>query len=318
MRFTLFAAGLCTIASAFVQAALMLSIGRGLAGGFFAAAYPASLIYLGDTVPASRRQREVTQLMVGTALGTAMASWGAGLLAEVFSWRAAFVVTGVAALALSVRLGRLPVPTRTRTHRNVLAPIAQALRTRAVALVLLLAFVEGAVLLGVLTLLPASVEAAGASAAVAGAVTGIYGLAVYVSARGVGWLSGRLHPSWLIASGASAALAACAMLSFSRSPAVAATVTLLLGVAWVAMHSSLQTWAMGILPGARATVVSLFACSLFVGSAVAAVVVAGLAEEERYAEIFTLAAVTVIPLGVLATLGRLRWRGPAEDVPEAE
>jgi MFS family permease len=90
---------------------------------------------------------------------------------------------------------------------------------------------------------------------------------------------------------------------------------LLLGLAWVAMHSSLQTWAIEILPGARATVVSLFACSLFVGSAVAAVLVAGLAEEERYADIFTLAAVTVVPLGVLATVGRLRWRAPAEDVP---
>ena len=44
------------------------------------------------------------------------------------------------------------------------------------------------------------------------------------------------------------------------------------------MHSSLQTWATEVLPAARATVVSLFAGSLFVGSALAAVLVADLAE----------------------------------------
>ena len=47
---------------------------------------------------------------------------------------------------------------------------------------------------------------------------------------------------------------------------------ILFGLAWTSMHSSLQTWATEVLPEARATVVSLFAGSLFVGSALAAVV----------------------------------------------
>ena len=56
---------------------------------------------------------------------------------------------------------------------------------------------------------------------------------------------------------------------------MAVVAAVLLGLAWAAMHSSLQTWATEVLPEARATVVSLFAGSLFVGSALAAVVVAG-------------------------------------------
>jgi predicted MFS family arabinose efflux permease len=178
---------------------------------------------------------------------------------------------------------------------------------------LLLAFTEGAVLLGVLTMLPPAVQAAGASAAVAGAVTGAYGLAVLASAGAVGRLSLRLHPAWLIGVGASALLAACVVLSISRSPAVTLGVAVLLGVAWTAMHSSIQTWATEVVPDARTAVIALFAGALFAGSALAAVVVAGLAEAGEYGRIFVLATVTTVPLGLLATMGRARWRRPGEE-----
>ena len=84
--------------------------------------------------------------MVGVALGTALASGGAGLVAQLWSWRVAFVVTGLAALALAVVLRRLVEPPRTRAHRTVLTPILAVARSRAALLVVGLAFVEGAVL----------------------------------------------------------------------------------------------------------------------------------------------------------------------------
>jgi MFS family permease len=312
MRLTLLLAAVSTSSAAFVGTPLALGVTRGLAGGFFGAAYPASLIYIGDTVPVERRQRDITNLMVGVAIGTALASIGAGLVAQVFTWRAAFLATGLVAFALAFSLRHLVEPSRTRTHRNVVRPILDVVRSRAAKFVLLLAFTEGAVLLGVLTLLPPAVEAAGASAALAGTVIGAYGVAVYGFARLVGHLSRRLHPSWLIGVGAMAALVACVAVSFSRAPAIAMVVAVLLGLAWVALHSSLQTWSTEVVPGARATVVSLFAGSLFIGSAVAAVLVADLAEAGRYAQVFALAAMTAVPLGLLATWGRARWHRPSE------
>lgn len=307
MRLTLLFAGLATIASAFAQTPLSLGLTRCLAGAFFGAAYPASLIYLGDTVPMERRQSQVTRLMVGVAVGTGAASVGAGVLAQLLTWRLAFVVTGVAALALLLPLGRLPEPV-TAPRRNALRPLLDVVRSRSAVLVLTLAFTEGAVLLGVLTLLPSAVEATGSTASVAGAVTAVYGVAVLLFASMVGRLSRRTHPSRLIALGAAAALAACAVLTVSREPAVAVVVAVLLGLAWAAMHSSLQTWATEVAPDARAAVVSLFAGSLFVGSAAAAVVVADLAEAGRYSEIFLLAGLLTIPLGLVASWGRARWQ----------
>jgi len=94
---------------------------------------------------------------------------------------------------------------------------------------------------------------------------------------------------------------------------VAVVVALLLGFAYASMHSSLQTWATEVMPAARATVVSLFAGSLFVGSAVGAVLVADLAEADRYQEIFLIFAATTVPLVSLAVWGRATWRRPEEE-----
>jgi MFS family permease len=310
MRIALSLSAVSTIAAAFSTTTLSLGVTRGLAGACFSAAIPASLIYVGDTVPAHRRQREITGLMVGVALGTAFASTGAGALAQFASWRVVFVLTGLAALLLVVALGRLPQPPLTRAHTNMLAPLLAVARSGPTRLVLGLAFAEGAVLLGVLTLLPTAVEASGASASIAGTVTAMYGVAVLGFARVVGVLSRRTHASRLIAAGAAAAAIACGMIAVSRSPDVALAAAVFLGLAWASMHSSLQTWATEVLPAARATVVSAFAGALFLGSAVAAVLVGGLAEAHRYAEIFGCAAALAIPLGLLATVGRVRWTRP--------
>jgi predicted MFS family arabinose efflux permease len=310
MRLTLLCAGLAAVACAFAWSLLALGIARGTAGGFFGAAYPASLIYLGDTVAPDRRQEGITRLMVGVAIGTGSASLAGGLTAQLWTWRAMFVGTGLLALVLAWALRRLPQPTETRTHRTVAAPFLQVLRSPTAVFVLGLAFLEGAVVLGVLTLLPAAVEEDGATAAVAGAVTAVYGLSVFVFAGVVGRLSRRQHPARLIALGAVSALASCLVLTVSRAPVVALGVTVLLGLAWTAMHSSLQTWATEVLPPARAALVSLFAGSLFIGSALAAVAVADLADSGRYQVIFLLAGLLTVPLGVAAVWGRARWHRP--------
>jgi predicted MFS family arabinose efflux permease len=313
LRIALFLSAVTTAVSALAESPLMLGLFRCLAGAFFGAAFPAALIYVGDTVPASQRQSQITRLMVGVALGTALASVGAGVLAHIATWRLTFLITGASALGLAITLRRLAQPTVSRTHRSVLAPIIAAARSPVTLLVLVLAFTEGAVLLGSLTLLPPAVEATGVSSSVAGAATAAYGVSVYVSAHVIGRLSRNHHPSRLIGLGGVAALAACTSMAVSQTPPVAMVSALLLGLAWAGMHSSLQTWATEVLPPARATVVSLFAGSLFVGSAVAAVLVAGLAEAERYREIFMIGAATTVPLGLLAAWGRARWRRPEEE-----
>jgi MFS family permease len=313
MRVTLLLAGLCSIASAAAGTAVLLGVTRGLAGGLFGAAYPAALIYLGDTVRADVRQRDVARLMVGVALGTALASVGAGVVAGELSWRVMFVLTGAAAVVLAARLGALPEPPREHHGGGFLRPVGKVVRSPVTLFVLLCALAEGAILLGTITLLPPALEHAGASSTVAGLVTGVYGGSVFVFSAFVGRFSQRWRSGRLIVLGALAAVVACLVLTRSQGVGAGVAAAILLGLAWTAMHSTLQTWATEVLPAARATVVSFFAGSLFVGSSLAAVVASGLTDQGRYGVLFAACAALAVPLGTAAAVVRTRHRtvGPA-------
>jgi predicted MFS family arabinose efflux permease len=314
LRISMLVAAFATAASAAAVNVTQLGITRAFAGAAFSAAIPAGLIYVGDTVPGERRQPEITNLMAGVALGTAVASVGAGALAQAASWRASFLVSAACALIVVLLLRRLPEPAAERPAESILAPIRRVVRSGSTLLVLLIAFIEGGVLLGALTLLPPAIESTGVGATVAGAITAIYGVAVLVFARLTGVLS-RHWPAWrLIAAGAVAALAGCGIAALDQRAAVAAGVAVLIGLAWAAMHSSLQTWATEVLPSARATVVSGFAGCLFAGSAVTSAVAAGPVDAGHFGAAYLALAIACVPLGLMATVARARWR-PAVPAP---
>jgi MFS family permease len=307
LRLTLAVGAVVTAASALAGTVLALAVARGLAGSFFSAAIPGTLVYVGDTVAPAGRQRDVTDLMVGVAVGTGVAAAGAGVVADRLSWRVVFVVTGLAAALLAVVLGRLAEPAVRREPTTLVGPLLAVLRERPARLVLALALSEGVVLLGLLTLLPTSIEHGGASASVAGVVTATFAVAVLVGARVTGRLSLRVPAAWLIGFGAGVALLACLAAAASSSVPVGVAVALLLGVAWSSMHSTVQTWATLVYPEQRAATVSLFAGSLFAGSALGALLLGGLAEEGRFGLAFLLVGAVAVPLGVAGSLGRARW-----------
>lgn len=316
MRLALLCGAGATAAAAFSPGAAALVGTRTLAGACFSAAIPSTLVYVGDTVPTGQRQRAVTHLMAGVALGTAVAAAAAGVVADRLGWRPVFAGTGVAAVAMALALARVPEPGTRRQHQSALAPFRAVLGSGPARLVIVLAFTEGGILLGGLTYLPAAVEAGGVSAAAAGLITAAFGAATLLAAPAVARLSHRVAPAALVAIGASCLLAAWLLATVSVLAASALVVAVLLGVAWAAMHSTLQTWATQVVPGSRATAVSLFACALFAGSAVSAMLFGGLAEAGRYPLIFAWSAAVAVPLGVAAVAGRARFADP-EAAPEA-
>lgn len=320
LRATLVAAGLLTLLSALAWSPAALAATRGLAGAAFGAAYPTCLVYVGDTVPGAHRQRAVARLMTGVALGTAVAAALAGVIADALTWRAAFIVTGVAAFVLARTLRALPEPGDGRPRTSALSSLRLVSGSRAARVVLALAFAEGAVLVGVVTLLPTAAHAAGASLSLAGLLTAAYGLAVLGAAPLVGRLSRTCHPARLMAAGGSLAVSSCALMAAVPAVGTTAAAAFLLGLAWAALHTSLQTWATQVLPVARALVVSCFAGALFAGSSVAAAALGGLVDAGRFRVVFGGAAVLAVVLTVGATAGRWRWGRagrPGAPVPES-
>lgn len=310
IRLSLALATVATTASVLSTNVLALTVTRGLAGACFSAVIPAGIIYVGDTVAPAARQRELTRLMAGIAVGIAAGSAASGVIADRFSWRAVFVLTGLSAAVLAVAGRRLPPPSTDRSATTLRRGLALVARTPVALVVLGLGFVEGAVLLGAVTLLPPAVEAAGSGAALAGGLTAVFGLSVLVLSPAVGRASQRVDVGWLLGGGALALTLACLLLTVSRGTVPAAVAAALIGAAYTSMHSTLQAWATDVTPAARATAVSLFVAMMFLGSAGAALAAGGLADRGAYGMIFGASAVLAAVLGVVATIARSRW-GPA-------
>jgi predicted MFS family arabinose efflux permease len=257
------------------------------------------------------RQKALADLMAASAVGTALATALGGLAAYLDAWRIAFAVPALAGGVLALLLRRLPEPEgfALKESEGPLVQIGRVLARPWAVAVVVIAAVEGAVILGFLTFLAPSLESDGFSPAVAGLAVGLYGMAVLGWTRAVKLVSDRLGPATLILIGGGLLALGYASGALGQSLASVGIAAVLVGGGFAFMHSTLQTWATEVVPQARATVISLFAAALFVGSGVATTVAAPLAEAGSFGLLFATAAVVAVPLGLFAALARWRYAG---------
>ncbi|MEV3989825.1 MFS transporter [Streptomyces sp. NPDC049837] len=307
MRVSLTGAAVAALCSALAPSAPVLIAARAVAGAFFAASIAASLTYVGDTVPAAVRQRPLSELMTAFALGTAVATLVAGVLAHYLSWRLVFALPGLLAAYLAVALRRLPEPERERPG-SLLAPFRTVLGSGWQWFVMAVALLEGAVLLGFLTYLAPALEARGVPTTLAGAVAALYGVGSMAAAQVVKRLVGKWTPVGLIVAGGVQMAVAYLVAGYSQATAALVVVALLLGGGWSFMHSTIQSWATSLSPTARATGVAMFGVALYVGSALASGLAAHTAQAHAYRPLFWLAALLTVPLTAAAAIGRARYR----------
>jgi predicted MFS family arabinose efflux permease len=311
MRLTLYGATVAGVVSALAPNLGVLVAARALAGGLFAAVIPAALVYVGDTVGMDSRQKALADLMAASAVGTALATALGGLAAYLDAWRFAFAAPALAGGVLALLLARLPEPKdfAPEEREGPLVQVGRVLGRPWALAVVVIAAVEGAVILGCLTFLAPSLEIDGFSPAVAGLAVGLYGLAVLGWTRAVKRVSDRLGAAALILIGGGMLALGYASGALGQSLVGVGIAAVLVGGGFAFMHSTLQTWATEVVPEARATVISLFAAALFVGSGVATTVAAPLAEGGSFGLLFAAAAVVAVPLGLFAALARWRYAG---------
>ena len=293
--------------SAFAPNLTALIIGRAIAGGLFAAIIPASLVYIGDTVPMNLRQRALADQLATSAIATALATVAAGFAAYLGLWRVAFAAPVLASAVLGIfLLSRLPEPER-EVGAGPLARLGLAVRKPWAGLVVALALVEGGVILGFLTYLAPALEYVGYSAAVSGLVVGLFGVATLAWTRLVKRVSERFGKHVLLLAGGALLALGYAAGALGQNVVGISVAACLVGGGFAFMHSTLQTWATEVVPEARATVISFFAAALFVGSGVATIAAAPLAEAGSFGTLFAVAAVVAVPLALLAGFSRLRY-----------
>ena len=285
----------------------VLVAGRAATAGTICALFPSALTYIADTFPFQVRQRAVADLLIWVALGTSMATLGAGLLATYVSWRGAFLLPAVAMLGLAYALRWLPESLAVAAAGSPLDQLRRAALRPWVVFLVVLALPEGACILGFLTFLAPALEAHGASAAIAGLVTGIYGIAVLAGTQVVRRMAVGVRP-WALIAGGGACLAACFAIAALRQtvPTILAA-SALAGLAYATMHSTFQTWATEMAPELRGTATALFATGAFLGAALSTAALAGLAEAGRYAALFWIAVLVTVPTMSIGAVARRRF-----------
>jgi predicted MFS family arabinose efflux permease len=306
-QLALLGATVAGLASAAAPSLAFLIVARTFAGGFFGAVIPTSLVYVGDTVPFSNRQHELANLMAASAVATAVGTLAGGLIAGLSTWRLGFALSAVAALVLAVLLQRVPEPAGRPADAHPLVQAARVLARRWALVVVGIALVEGAIVLGCLTFLAPAVEAAGWSAQVAGLAAAVYGLANLSSTQIVKRALHRYSPRALMTFGGCAIAAGYAVVSASPTLPGAAVAAALVGFGFAFLHSTLQAWATEVVPEARATTISFFAAALFVGSSFATAIFSPLASNDHYTLLFGIGAAFALPLGAAAGLARARY-----------
>ena len=309
MRLTLFGTTVAGVTSALAPNLVVLIVARALAGGLFAAVIPASLVYVGDTVGMDSRQKALADLMAASAVGTALATVLGGLAAYLGAWRLAFAAPALAGGVLALLLRRLPEPEgfALEEREGPLVQVRRVLGRPWAVAVIVIAAVEGAVILGFLTFLAPSLENDGFSPAVAGLAVGLYGVAVLGWTRAVKLVSNSLGAAAIILIGGGMLALGYASSAVGHSLVGVGIAAVLVGGGFAFMHSTLQTWATEVVPEARATVISLFAAALFAGSGLATAAAAPLADEGRFGLLFATAALVAVPLGLFAALARRRY-----------
>lgn len=310
MRIALVGMGLANAASAAAPGLATLVVGKAATAGLAAAVLPTSLVYVGDKVAFDRRQGIIANVLAAGAVGTVLATVGAGLLADVDAWRVVFAVPAAVALALGWAFGRLPESHSAEPGRGPLTQLRRVVTRPWAVFVIGLAVAEGAVMVGILPFLPPALEAQGHSPAVAGLVVATYGVAVVAGMQVVKRHLRRtaLTPATMIAVGGSLLVVAYLAAALDQGVAGILSASILIGLGYCFLHSTLQTWATDVAPQARGTAISLFVTGVFTGAAAGSAAVSGLAGAGRFSALFLVAAALTVPVGVTGALARRRYR----------
>ena len=251
-----------------------LVLSRMLTALFSAALVPLSLAWIGDQVPYDVRQATLARLGLGTMLGIAGGQLLGGLLSDTLGWRWAFGLMAVFFLAVSTLLRlqnvqEAPAQGQAAGMQGFVQRIAQVLASTWARVLLGMALLEGAGVLGVLAVTAAHLhQAHGLSLSAAGGTSALYGLGgmLYMaSARHmIAWL-GELNLGRL-----GALLIGLAFLVVGLSPdwRLAMPACFAAGFGFGMLHSTLQVKATQMVPEARATCVTLFAGAMFAGQSI--------------------------------------------------
>jgi YNFM family putative membrane transporter len=292
---------------------------RLLTGSAAAAVIPLSLSYIGDKFPYESRQSALGRFMSALMLGQILSASLGGVFGEHLNWRGIFLLFGGAGLVVAGLLareaGRFPEAHKAR-HFSVDA-ILGLWRLPAARLVLTSVFFEGFLVFGGLAF-------AGASMLDRFPFLGATQVGVILAGYGVGGLFysvtvKRLVPTvgerGILMLGGSFLCAAYLLIGLMPAWWLFIPGMVVFGMGYFTMHGTLQTRATELNPQARATAVSIFAFTFFLGQAFGPAVMGPAIRTVGYAVSYGLGGVALLLLAAWTQYRLARLPGSTAPSP---
>jgi predicted MFS family arabinose efflux permease len=298
-----------TAACALASSLTGLAVLRAFAGAASAGLIPVGMAYIGDAVPYEQRQVTLSRFLTGVVMAQVLAGPMGGVFGEYVGWRGVFLVLAGLAVLLAIlfaaRVRNLPDRRSAGRMFNPVNYIRMA-RHRTGRLVLLAAALDGAFFVGCFPYLaPYLHERFGLAYSTVGLILSCFGLGALLYTRLARPLLGRLGEGGMMLAGGLLMTAGLALAVLARAAWLFIPVELCLGLGFFMLHGVLQAQATEMLPRARATAVASFACLLFLGQSVGALLVGAAIARWGYGVAFLLdaSAIFVLALWLWRILG---------------
>lgn len=301
--------GIGTLATGLAPNILALDALRLVNGVFAAAVIPLTLVYIGDSVPYAERQGTIGRFVAVMSLAQSLSAAIGGTVAHFTSWRALFILAGLTALVLALFLFRA-APGRSGAGSGAVgwARYQVVLRRRAARTLYAIVGFEGVFLWGGFTYLGAvAVARFHLNALEVGLLLALYGVATLLAGLSLARVRSILPERYLAALGG-ALKGGGYLLMLPRGPiALFGIGVFMLGLGYVALHTTLQTRATELVPEARGMAVALFAFCLFLGGSIGAALFGPLVDHGWHRLFLGICGVSLLGLGGAAVrlLGRV-------------
>lgn len=275
---SLVALTIAAFAGALVTSFPALLATRIIAGVFAGGIFPIALALAGDLVPVQRRQVAIGRILGAAVMGNLLGSPGAGLVADVISWRGVFfLMGGVAVIALATALiGYRGAPSTSQPRAagvSLLATYGGIFRNPLARVCYPAVLFEGMALFGLFPYIAILLKQSGEPrAAIAGIVISGFGVGGIVYTVTVSLLLSRLGEQRLMVGGG--AMMGLALMSVALHPPWQIEFVMfgLLGLAFYMLHGVIQIYATELAPTARATAMAFHSSFYFLGIALGPVV----------------------------------------------
>jgi predicted MFS family arabinose efflux permease len=251
-----------------------LALARFATGAVAGWVIPGSMAYLGDVTPADRLQPTLARYASGYILGQLFGQAMGGVLGDLFGWRTVFFALAgmfaLAAIGLVYELIADPLTHgshgHTKTSRGFLSDYAAVLSNPFARLIIIVAFIEGAVAWGAFAYIGANLHLRfGLSFTLVGLTVACFGIGGLIYAGLVRLLVYRLGQIGLTVIGGLVITAAYAVLAIETAWWPAPSAVTAIGLGFYMFHNTLQTKATQMTPEARGTAVAIFSAALYFG-----------------------------------------------------